>query len=158
MDLVCFDTHVIIWGIRGKATPGQENRIEKAQYLINSCEKNGTKMMIPSVVVAEVLCALDSKSHSAVSELMHRSFIVPPFVTEAATYIANKWRIKKHVKDKAVSRAEMKADFMIAATALSRGASCIYSEDAGLRKFAQDYISVKPLPNVEKQMSIEDAI
>ena len=52
----------------------------------------------------------------------------------------------------------MKADFMIAATALSRGASCIYSEDAGLRKFAQDYISVKPLPNVEKQMSIEDAI
>lgn len=158
MDLVCFDTHVIIWGIRGKATPGQENRIEKAQYLINSCEKNGTKMMIPSVVVAEVLCALDSKSHSAVSELMHRSFIVPPFDTQAATYFAKMWRNKKQVKDKAVSRAEMKADFMIAATALSRGASCIYSEDAGLRKFAQDYISVKPLPNVEKQMSIEDAI
>lgn len=158
MDLVCFDTHVIIWGIRGKATPGQENRIEKARHLINLCEKNDTKMMVPSVVVAEVLCALEPKSHSAVSELMHRSFIVPPFDTQAATYFAKMWRNRKQVKDKAVSRAEMKADFMIAATALSRGASCIYSEDAGLRKFAQDYISVRPLPNMEEQMPIEDAI
>lgn len=50
----------------------------------------------------------------------------------------------------------MKADFMIAATALARGADCIYSEDIGLRRFAQDYIDVRPLPNVERQMSLED--
>lgn len=50
----------------------------------------------------------------------------------------------------------MKADLMIIATALAKGASCIYSEDSGLKKFAQDYIDGKPLPNIEKQMSLED--
>lgn len=45
---------------------------------------------------------------------------------------------------------------MITAIALARKADCIYSEDPGLKKFAQDYIDVRPLPNVERQMSIED--
>ncbi len=159
MDLVCFDTHIIIWGVRRKATSGQEDRIEKSEYLINKCEKDGIKIMVPSVVVAEVLCALDPGLHNAVSELMHHRFIVPPFDTQAALHFAKMWRDKKQLKDDgemSISRAEMKADFMITATALARGASCIYSEDAGLKKFAQDYIDVRSLPSVERQMSIED--
>jgi hypothetical protein len=81
MDLVCFDTHIIIWGVRGRATSGQEDKIEKAKYLIGKCEKDNIKIIVPSVVVAEVLCALEPKLHNAVSELMHRKFIVPPFDT-----------------------------------------------------------------------------
>jgi predicted nucleic acid-binding protein len=157
MNLVCFDTHIVIWGVRGKATLGQEDNIEKAKYLISMCDKDGIKIMIPSVVVAEVLCALEPRLHSAVSELMHRRFIVPPFDTQAALHFAEMWRNKKNIKDESgISRAEMKADFMITATALARGANCIYSEDSGLKKFAQGYIDVKSLPNVENQMSIED--
>lgn len=161
MNLVCFDTHIIIWGVRGKATPGQEDSIEKAKYLINKCEKDGIKIMVPSVVVAEVLCALEPGLHNAVSELMHRRFIVPPFDTKAALHFAKMWRNKKQLKDDSemsISRAEMKADFMITATAFARGANCIYSEDAGLKNFAQDYIDVRSLPNVERQMSIEDVL
>lgn len=158
MDLVCFDTHIIIWGVRGKATSGQENNIEKAKYLISKCEEDGIKIMVPSVVVAEFLCALESRLHSDVSELMHRRFIVSPFDTQAALYFAEMWRNKKQTKDESgISRAEMKADYMITATAIARGAACIYSEDVGLKKFAQDYIDVKPLPSIERQMSIEDA-
>lgn len=161
MDLVCFDTHIIIWGVRGKATFGQEDSIERAKYLISKCEKDGIKIMVPSVVVAEVLCALEPRLHSAVSELMHHRFIVPPFDTQAALHFAKMWRNKKQIKDASglsISRAEMKADFMITATAIARGANCIYSEDAGLKKFAQDYIDVRLLPNVERQMSIEDVL
>jgi predicted nucleic acid-binding protein len=140
-----------------QATPGQEENIEKAKYLIDKCEKDEIKVMVPSVVVAELLCALDPKLHNAFSELMHRRFIVPSFDTQAALYFANMWRNKKQLKaGGGISRSEMKADFMITATALARGASCIYSEDSGLKMFAQDYIDVKPLPNVERQMSIED--
>lgn len=159
MDIVCFDTHIIIWGVRGKATSGQEDKIEKAKYLISKCDKDGIKIMVPSVVVAEVLCALEPRLHSAVSELMHRQFIVPPFDTQAALHFAEMWRNKKQLKDESgISRAEMKADYMITAIAIARGAKCIYSEDVGLKKFAQDYIDVKPLPSIEKQMSIEDVL
>jgi predicted nucleic acid-binding protein len=47
---------------------------------------------------------------------------------------------------------------MIAATAIARGAKCIYSEDAGLKKFAQDYIDIRPLPSIVGRMFIEDAL
>ncbi|NET33493.1 MAG: type II toxin-antitoxin system VapC family toxin [Cyanothece sp. SIO1E1] len=159
MELVCFDTHIIIWGVRGKATPGQEQNIYKAKYLISKCDEDGIKIMVPSVVVAEVLCALEPRLHSAVSELMHRQFIVPPFDTQAALHFAEMWRNRKQPKDDSgISRAEMKADFMITAIAMARGAKCIYSEDVGLKKFAQDYINVRPLPSIERQMSLEDAL
>jgi predicted nucleic acid-binding protein len=157
MDLVCFDTQIIIWGVKKQATPGQEDNIDKAKYLISTCEQQKINIMVPSVVVAEVLCALDPGLHNAFSELMHRRFIVPPFDTQAALHFARMWRNKKQPKDESgISRAEMKADFMIIATALARRAECIYSQDIGLKKFAQDYIDVKPLPKIERQMSIED--
>lgn len=122
MDLVCFDTQIIIWGVKKQATPGQEGNIEKAKYLIVMCEKDGVKIMVPSVVVAELLCALEPKLHSAFSELMHRRFIVPPFDTQAALHFADMWRNKKQIRDESgISRSEMKADFMITATAFTRG-------------------------------------
>lgn len=159
MDLVCFDTQIIIWGVKRQATPGQKDKIDKAKYLISICERDGIDIMVPSVVVAEILCALDSSLHNAFSEFMHRRFIVPPFDTQAALHFAEMWRNKKQIKDDSrISRAEMKADFMITATAMARGAKCIYSEDVGLKKFAQDYIDIRPLPSIERQMSIEDSL
>jgi predicted nucleic acid-binding protein len=123
------------------------------------CEKDGIKIMVPSVVVAELLCALEPRLHSAFSDLMYCQFIVPPFDTQAALHFAEIWRNKKQIKEASgISRAEMKADFMITAIALARKADCIYSEDHGLKKFAQDFIDVKSLPTVEKQMSIEDVL
>jgi predicted nucleic acid-binding protein len=140
MDLVCFDTQIIIGGVKRQATPGQEDNIDKAKNLISICEKDGINIMVPSVVVAEILCSLELGLHSAFSELMHRRFIVPPFDTQAALHFAKIWKNKKQLKDEGgISRAEMKADFMITATALARGAKCIYSQDVGLKKFAQDY-------------------
>ena len=50
----------------------------------------------------------------------------------------------------------MKADYLIMATALAKGADCIYSEDAGLKKFAQGHINVRPLPNIEQRTSLND--
>ncbi len=159
MNLVCFDTQIIIWGVKKQATPEQEDNIEKARYLIAMCEEDGIKIMVPSVVVAELLCALEPRLHSAFSDLMHRQFIVPPFDTQAALHFAEIWRNKKQIKEASgISRAEMKADFMITAIALARKADCIYSEDQGLKRFAQDFIDVKSLPTVEKQMSIEDVL
>jgi predicted nucleic acid-binding protein len=145
MGLVCFDTHMIIWGIQGlNGTPGQEERIKKAEYLISLCEKDDVTIMVPSIVLAEVLCALDTRLHAEVAKLMNYRFMVPPFDGQAALQFAKIWQNKKPIPD--ISRQEMKADYMIIATALARKAECIYSEDKKLKNFAQDYIEVKPLP------------
>lgn len=157
MDLVCFDTQIIIWGLKEEATDGQEVNIDKAKYLIDTCEKDGVDIIVPSIVVAELLCALDPSLHNDFRKQMHRRFIVPPFDTQAALHFAKIWREKYQFKDEyGISRTKMKADFMITATAIARGAKCIYSEDIKLKKFAQDYIDVRPLPIIERQMSIED--
>lgn len=147
MDLVCFDTHMIIWGVQGlNKTPGQEEWIKKSKNLISICEETNVKIMVPSIVVAEVLCALDTRLHVKVAELMHRRFIVSPFDVQSAIQFARIWSNKKKIAE--ISRQEMKADYMIIATALARQAQCIYSEDRGLKNFAQDYIEIKPLPDL----------
>jgi predicted nucleic acid-binding protein len=148
MGLVCFDTHMIIWGVQGlNAKPGrEEERIEKAKYLISTCEENDVKIMVPSIVLSEVLCALHMNHHVKVAELMHRRFIVSPFDVQSAIQFARIWSNKKKITE--ISRHEMKADYMIIATALARKAECIYSEDKGLKNFAQDYIEIKSLPDL----------
>jgi predicted nucleic acid-binding protein len=95
MNSVCFDTHILIWGVRGKATVGQEDKIAKAKNLISKCEEDGINVIVPSIVVAEMLCALEPRLHSAVSELMHRRFIVPPFDTQASLHFARIWHDKR---------------------------------------------------------------
>lgn len=99
--------------------------------------------MLPAVVVAEVLCSLEPAIHNEFNALIQRLFVVAPFDTQAAAHFAVMWRMSKQLHGKTgISRAEMKADFMIVATAIARNARCIYSEDVGLRKFAQNYIKV----------------
>lgn len=50
----------------------------------------------------------------------------------------------------------MKIDRMIVATAVSRKADCIYSEDEGLKAFAEGYIPVYPIPYIAKQVEAFD--
>lgn len=113
--------------------------------------------MVPSIVVAELLCNLDPKVHNDFNKLILRNFIVPPFDSQAALYFGKIWQQKRQGHNKVgVSRAEMKADFMITATALARGAKCIYTEDIALQKFARDFIEVRPLPSVQEQLNLLD--
>ena len=159
MSLVCFDTQIIIWGVKKQATPGQEPNIDKAEFLIEQCEKDKIQVMLPSIVVAELLCAIDPSQYSAFNQIMQSRFMIIPFDMIAAAYFGKMWQERKKIESKkieGISRAEMKADLMIIATALSRKAECIYSEDGPLTRFAQDFIEVRPLPVSMKQLSIEE--
>lgn len=157
MNLVCFDTNGVIWGVKKQATVGQEENIEKARFLIEKCEREGIKIMVPSVVIAEFLCREEIQSYNKLVELMNRSFIIPPFDTQAAVHFATLRRNRKQlgVDEDKVERKEMIADLMIIAIALARKADCIYSGDKNLAKFAKGYIDVKALPIIEPP-AIED--
>jgi predicted nucleic acid-binding protein len=148
MDLVCFDTQIIIWGIKKDATPGQEDMIVKAEHLIQQCEEERIQIIVPAIVVAELLSGLKPESYSEFTAFMQRRFMVIPFDTQAALHFAVMWRNRKQSLIDAVTRTEMRTDYLIIATAKARGAKCIYSEDPHLSNFAQNYIEVKGLPSI----------
>ncbi|GAK50693.1 PilT protein domain protein [Candidatus Moduliflexus flocculans] len=160
MRLVCFDTQVIIWGVKQEATPGQESMIEKSKYLIQKCTEDGDRIIIPSIVVAELLMPMETRLHQTFTSLMQRKFIIPTFDLKAASHFAKVWQQKKDIRkelmdNRVATRAELKADSMIIATAISNEVSCIYSQDVPLKSMATSFIEVKDVPEipVDSQLS-----
>jgi predicted nucleic acid-binding protein len=149
-SIVCLDTQIIIWGVKKQSTPDQSEMILRAEYLLEKLQSNGTKILVPSIVVAEILSGIDERKHNQFTQNMNKFFIVPPFDTQAAQHFAKMWMTNKSLRNtlsaEGITRSEMKADCLIVATAIARGCSCIYSHDDQLEKFARGHIDVKELP------------
>lgn len=67
MNLVCFDTQVLIWGVKREASENQEHMIARTQYLIEQCEEKKYKILIPSIVVGELLMGTDQQNTNKLS-------------------------------------------------------------------------------------------
>lgn len=148
--IVCFDTNILVWGIKQESTTGQEQNIKKAAHLISTCSENGSTVIIPSIVVAELLCGVvDSKRREQILRGMS-GFRIVPFDTRAALLYAKVWTedARKRAKPLEVTRPETKADSMIVATAMAHGATIIYSHDIGMGVFAKGHIEVRELPDL----------
>ncbi len=151
-SIICLDTQIVIWGVKKQATPDQSEMILRAEYLLEKFQSNGTKILVPAIVVAEILAGIDERKHDQFTQSMNKFFIVPPFDTQAAQHFAKMWMANKALRNKlstkGITRSEMKADCLIVATAVARGCSCVYSHDDQLGKFAHGHIDVKELPTV----------
>ena len=150
--LVCFDTHAIIWGIKEECTPGQEEMIQRAKQLIRMCEEQGHRIIIPSIVVSELLIGIPLGKHADFVNQINESYIVAPYDTPASVQCARMWLEKRalvnSLRESGVAKRELKADFMIAATAIARKCDCIYTEDRELERFAESYIEVNRISDV----------
>lgn len=152
MKLVCFDTHVLVWGIRGEATPGQEYMIERTRAFLQQLDQTGTRVIIPTIVIGEFLLAHPVEEHYKVTALFQQHFMVVPYDLRAAKLFADLWRQEQQRLSEMRSqfgstRVALIADLMIAATAMAAGAACIYSEDQRMRNFVSRAIDVLPIPN-----------
>lgn len=151
MSSVCFDNHVLIWGIKEQASEGQEENIANTKRFINELADD-TKVIIPSIVMAEFLLPIPPKLHATVINLFSKLFIIAPFDTYAASKLSLVWQafknpeIAKRIEEEQRTRAELRADAMIVATALAQRADCIYSQDRWLKTFANGFIDVKEVP------------
>jgi predicted nucleic acid-binding protein len=151
--LVCLDTQVLIWGVQGIASPGQEDMIDRAKLLLQQLAKENAKIAIPSVVLGEFLIKIPEDNREAMIQLLSRGFQVVPYDTPAALRFAQIWdthsiaSVKKEVSKGATpSRHELKADILILATAIARNVECIYSADRRhMQQFAQGFIVVHDL-------------
>lgn len=156
MKRVCLDNHILIWGVRGVSTPGQEQQIEQARQLFEDLDQSDARVMIPSVVVAEFLAGVPKPQHGNLLDVLNRRFQIPPFDTRTAALAAELWREaaerNPHLKDlvkevfPGTEKAKIKADIMILATALARNAEILYTHDGPLAKVAEGRIDVRQLP------------
>ncbi|MEZ5585272.1 MAG: PIN domain-containing protein [Candidatus Competibacteraceae bacterium] len=153
MTQVCVDTHILIWGIREYADPGQEGMINRAKFFISECEANGTRMAIPAVVLGEFLTAIDPRMHARVYNILQQSFPILPYDAAASIRFAKLWHERQHsgaiedlINHHGATRKELKADCMIVATSIAHRVDAIYSHDGKLKKFADNEIQVLEMP------------
>ena len=146
---VCIDTHVLIWGIQRKANSTQLNKIQKTEKFIQWLEENRHEVAIPAPVLAEFLTGLPPDKADEIQKIFTGKFIVLPFDIAAARKYAEIYQ--KHNKTILNTRYEVKADCMIIAVAVTTNCDCIYSEDEGLKKIAQGFIEVRPVPVIPHQ-------
>jgi len=148
MSLVCFDTNFVIWGIKREATPGQEGNIDRASHVVEQCSKNGTRILIPSIVLGELLSNLDAEAHDPFVQMLAKLFIIAPYDSRAAIHYARMWKNRSKATGLPFTRGEMRADFMIAAVAIANKCECIYSHDQGFANFASPFISIIPISQI----------
>jgi len=161
MEIVCLDTHILVWGIKKDATNGQEHMVPLAQSFIKALgEDKNIRVMVPSVVVGELLMRVPPEKHEEINRLFYSRFMVPSYDIAAASCFARIWQAKKSVLAQIKedfpdsTREELKADCQIVAIAVTHGARCIYSYDDKLTKFADGYIEVRKMPEVVEQLSV----
>lgn len=156
MNRVCLDNHILIWGVRGISTPGQEGMIDRAQALFEDLDESDADIMVPAVVVSEFLAGVPKPQHSGLLDVLNRRFQLPPFDVRTAAVAAGLWRdaaernphLREVVREAfpGTEKAKIKADIMILATALVRKADILYTHDGPLRAIAAEWIEVRDLP------------
>ena len=159
MSIIVLDTMVVIWGIQGWSKPEQQDMIIRARVALEKISNSKDQIAISAITLAEVLSGVKEGDRKGFKELVEDSLIVLPFDGLAALEYSKIWnkktrdRVRSRTKNKEqLTRSQMKADTMIVASAISRNAKFIYSEDDGdLTACADGYIEVKTLPIVEEQ-------
>lgn len=163
MNLVCLDNHILIWAIKEESTTGQE-KIKQAKYLFTQFKENSISVILPALVIAEFLMPVPVNEHTIIINLFDTHFVIAPFDTAAASKFSEIWQVKKDrgvlkkIIESGKTKNEMRIDNLIVATAVVKKAEAIYSEDDGLKAFAQDFIQVLPLPEVPQQPRLPDLL
>lgn len=62
LTLVCLDSNIVIWGLKGIASPGQEGMVQKAKAFLQHLQENHTTALIPMPVLAEILFIFPPKT------------------------------------------------------------------------------------------------
>lgn len=153
-DVICIDAHILVWGVKRIAEPGQEIFIERGAYFLEKCQQDNVKVLVPSIVLGEVMAGTPPPMAGALARAMHKRFMIVPYDALAAEEFGRMWNVwkEKHPDSKigqeGFLRQKFKVDHMILATAITRGAWCIYSHDSDIRRLADGLIEVSELPDM----------
>jgi predicted nucleic acid-binding protein len=92
MAIVCFDTHVLIWGVKNEASSSQQAMIERAIALIQQCTDRKDVVLVPAVVVGEALCNVPAGMQESLFRTLSEQFLIVPYDARAALINARIWQ------------------------------------------------------------------
>jgi len=157
--MICLDTHILIWGLRGFASRGQEPMIDRAERYIRYLRMKTIRVMVPTPVLSEYLVGCDATQlHER--QIFEMGFELPPFDAPAAEIAANLARdldlLKATAREFDVGRDCIKTDIMIIAIAVYRKAQKIVTNDREIfTRLASGRIPVEELPDIPANIDDE---
>ncbi len=147
----CVDTHILIWAVQGRTSPGQEAMVGLVQQLLGQAER---PPIAPAIAVHEMLIGGGEPERARWAVLVEELFQVQPFdlsaAVEAAT-IEAAWRQRLRrapvdpAPDAVIRRERLRADVQIIATAVASGAPYLLSHDPHVTRLAEGFIDVRRL-------------
>ena len=163
MEVVCLDTQILYWGIIGKAAPGAESFIAPAIDFLKWLNDQDVRVVVPTIVVAEMLVPIPEYDHPDVLSKFRADWMIVEFDLRAASIFARMRYdhvVNKRMQDirslhPDVTKKELVADVMIIATAISHGATKLYSHNVDMRKLAEGHIVVQSFDDVQFQISMD---
>lgn len=134
--MVLFDAGILIKLLDPRTPVVQRNKLD---YLLTHLQKSKTRILIPTPALAEFYVGADPDVLAGFKG--HSSFVIVPFDEKAAIECSLSLReavLSRHKKgvQPDASWQKIKFDHQIVAIAKVHRANMIYSEDTGLRNFA----------------------
>ncbi|MBT1698260.1 hypothetical protein KK083_15310 [Fulvivirgaceae bacterium PWU4] len=160
-NLVCIDSMICVWGIKKKATQGQEFMVAKTEAFLKSLDAQNTKIIIPAPVITEILCPVDISQRAGLMSSITKHFMIAPLDTMAAIKAGEIWNENKDSWKEIYGSSEeeglrnrFKYDILIAGIAITRNVYCLYSNDARLRGICSKHIDTQSLPDIAVQREL----
>ncbi len=133
MTLVTVDTNILIWGVRGNCTAGQEEMLDRSAAIIKNIQRNHD-LALTAICVSEYLALSTDEEASDELRVLEERFRILPFDAKAARIAATLFRDRAEVTELAnMRRTEIKADTQLVACAVAHGVQLLYSHDKGVR-------------------------
>lgn len=164
MKKVCVDTNMLIWYIKRQCTPGQEDCLDKADYLFNYLERNKITVVVPSVVVAELLGnVVDEDEREEYFDYIAENFeIAQHDVLSARKYAELRVKLstvnaKQYLSQNNIPKCQITNDYNICSVAISSGCDTIFSHNIKhFEKFADHQIKILTLHDVDELKASEN--
>jgi predicted nucleic acid-binding protein len=160
--VIALDNMVLAWGVRGIATVGQEENVDRAQAFLEKIEQQGTVLAVPTPALAEFLVDVPVARHLHVVTSLRAGFVLLDFDANAAARAAevmakNLDRVRsEHGPGTPGLRQALKTDAMILGVCLARSVRKIVSDDGPLKLMAQGFpeLEVVTLPDPPLQRTM----
>ncbi len=158
-DLVCLDTQILLWAIKEESSdPKNTNMIRWAKLFLRELDKwDDVRVMIPSVVVAELMIDVDMDKYETAIEILKNHIMIAPFDLSASLIYSRIWNqksdiIKSLIDSREMSKSHIKYNCQIISSAVAQEAVCIYSYDEYMKVIADKIIDVHKMPSVQDNL------
>lgn len=161
-EIACIDTNILIWAVQGAAHSSQTEMVPRSRALIAALQKEKARVIIPSVALGEFLIGLPPNELPRYEVLVRQKFPIIPYDIAASIVFARLWRAKADqniiaqvkAENAPPTRVHLRADFMIIATAIAAGATCIYGHEPRFRRYTDGFIRFENIADLNLQGDI----